>query len=855
MDKRSEHRLNFIAIITVFICCTLFLIFSTNKVLADIDDDVIADAPEGLLVNKYFTNDTMTSDELYAKTGLYTYPYRENYATTDASGQVLILAKGNNEGYSEKLTKPGILGIQNSVGTATNVSSYGAMWSDVNQDNYIDTQTIEPQIISAWIFVGGGDEDDPHNAQGMTFTVQNDDYGTSAIGAGQQGLGAYGYDQTHVETIANTGISSSILTTSEIAKSAIQNSVSIEFDAVINKLGANSPIILNSISDLGFAGQKFEGTAGGYDTYDRSVPAPEGFPQDGTTLLGSGGGYGHIAFTYPSNPLTYHLSKQINSFDSNWGTDAYAMFHIKSNNTTIINNGDEDNWHHVTITWQNSDDGKTANLKYSFNDKYRDGTYNDNLNGVIDEDSFVRSEAETTVDMSTFGNIKDHRLLWGFTGSNDNASDVQAKLVDFESIPALVSISSNAYIVDNTLEKTISVDSSGTVSDDNHVNNGDNLTLHYNLNYLSGKEDWSQIESIIQLPEHFSVTPDENGNVAKISFANGADPEYITASEVSDSTLKHVIKQAMNDDNDVVSIEINGKAVNDTDNEIEVDAAGARFKNTIGITTTSTPEFVINPSKKWKLTLSQPNDIELLYQPANENIDLVLPTTLTYDLDHTFANGDTIVYKINVAGKTYTTKATTDSTTNTANISIPLKDIIDSDDSVNFWDIFNPTKNQPVPVKVYAYDLDSVTSNTVRYNVNVTQKYLELTASDNLQFQDITNYDTKKILKRKSGFNLDVISYDSTWQLSGKATDLKNEDNNSFKGAVCYVDPSDGDVETMYNEDAIIASQNVVQEGKRITSIDDEWNSNNGVLLSQTDFNQSGTYEGRITWTLTDTVG
>lgn len=228
---------------------------------------------------------------------------------------------------------------------------------------------------------------------------------------------------------------------------------------------------------------------------------------------------------------------------------------------------------------------------------------------------------------------------------------------------------------------------------------------------------------------------------------------------------------------------------------------------------------------------------------------------MTYDSGHTFSNGDTIIYKISVAGKTYTTKATTDSTTDTANISIPLKDIIDSDDSLNFWDVFNPNKSQPVPVKVYAYDLDSVTSNTVTYNVNVTQKYLELAASDSLQFQDITSYDTKKVLKRKSGFNLDVISYDSTWQLSGKATGLKNEDNNSFKGAVCYVDPSDGDVETMYNEDAIIASQNVVREGKSITSIDDKWNADNGVLLSQTDFNQSGVYEGQITWTLTDTVG
>ncbi|TGD22968.1 TonB-dependent receptor [Companilactobacillus suantsaicola] len=731
------------------------------------------------------------------------------------------------------------------------------MWSDVSQDNYIDTQTTEPQIISAWIFVGGGDDWDPHNAQGMTFTVQNDDYGTSAIGAGQQGLGAYGYDETYREKAGITGNTSNLknLGNTDIAKSAIQNSVSIEFDATPNKLGANSPISLVS-TDTGLGGDKSYGTLGGFDGAIGAYNVPIDYPDRYATKLGAGGAYGHISFTYPGNPETYLISSiDSNDLNADWGQRGYQMYHIRTNETTIINTGDEDNWHHVTITWQNSDDGKTANLKYSFNDKYRDGTYNNNLNGTTDKYSFIRSEAETTVDMSTFGNIKDHRLLWGFTGSNDNKSDVQAKLVDFESIPALVSISSNAYIVDNTLEKTISVDSSGAVSDDNHVNNGDNLTLHYNLNYLNGKEDWSQIESIIQLPDHFNVTPDENGNVAKISFANGAAPEYITAAEVSDSTLKHVIKQAMNDDNDVVNIEINGKAVNDTDSEIEVDAAGARFKNTIGITTTSTPEFIIDPGKQWKLTLSQPEEIELLYQPSNENIDLVLSTNLTYDSGHTFSNGDTIIYKISVAGKTYTTKATTDSTTNTANISIPLKDIIDSDDSLNFWDVFNPNKSQPVPVKVYAYDLDSVTSNTVTYNVNVTQKYLELAASDSLQFQDITSYDTKKVLKRKSGFNLDVISYDSTWQLSGKATGLKNEDNNSFKGAVCYVDPSDGDVETMYNEDAIIASQNVVQEGKKITSIDDKWNADNGVLLSQTDFNQSGVYEGQITWTLTDTVG
>lgn len=112
MDKRSEHRLNFIAIIMVFICCTLFSIFSTNKVFADIDDDVIADAPEGLLVNKYFTHGTMSDDDFQNKTGLDFYPYSENYATTDDSGKVLILARGNNSDYKKtKVIKNDLLGL------------------------------------------------------------------------------------------------------------------------------------------------------------------------------------------------------------------------------------------------------------------------------------------------------------------------------------------------------------------------------------------------------------------------------------------------------------------------------------------------------------------------------------------------------------------------------------------------------------------------------------------------------------------------------------------------------------------------------------------------------------------------
>jgi len=842
---KNDHHRHLVKLLALILGIGAFLVInSISDVSADdVDDETIKNAPAGLNISQYFENGLKTDDDI----GNEYYPYRENYATTDGSGKVLILASGNNAGYEHEIKeKAGLITL--TKGRASNISSYGAMWSKATADNYIDTKSLEPQQITAWIYSGADTGNTNKDGQGLAFAIQNDPTGIDAIGAGQEGLGLYGFDE-----FSKAALSSSSISTDEIAKTAVQNSVAIEFDAQINKFSPlgkadgtdNGPVLLVT------EGLTKHYTLNGYDTAGGLYTVPDDYPDRGNTKPGAGGGYGHIAFTYPSNPESYVKSTVTNGMTlADWG---YSLYHIKGKETTIINDSiEQDNWHHVTITWQNLGDG-TATLKYAFNDKSRDGTYNDNLDGNL-SGTFQRSEGETTVSLSTFGDIKDNKLLWGFTGANSSVDGVQSKLVDFESIPALLSVEPDTYIVDNTLQKTIIADTDGSVDNDKTVNRGDELELHYDLSYLSGRRDWSDIEAAITLPDHFEIKPDSNGNVAKITFSDGTAPEYITAGELKDSTISHAIKKAMSASNNLMGVVITGTAINDTKEAIDVDSAGAKFSSDINITTTSTPKFTIDPRKPWNLTLSDPEDIDLLYQPENPNASLNLPTSLSYDGDHNFSDNSEILYKIEIGNNTYTSKATTTSKTSTADITIPLKDVIDvAATPSEFWDIFNPDAAQPVKVKVTAYDEDSVASNTVTYNVKVTEKYLELTSSNDLEFQDITNFDTKKVLKRKNDFQLDVTSYNSAWKLTGKSTSLKDDDNDTFNGNVFYKDPETGVSDNMNNEDAPIESSNQAVAGKVVTSIDDEWNADNGILLSQLDYNSEGAYSGKITWTLSDT--
>ena len=858
MKPKGQHFIVYLLLFFILGIVKLTLFTQTAQALTADDKDAINSAPDGLIIQKYFTNQEKTSSDF--SNGQY--PFRHNYAKVDDTGKVLILADGPRTGEREITTKTYPLVGTFNTQIIQNTSSYGAIWSDKAAQNYIDP--TKKQTVSAWIYMGKSSNEPSVNGNGIALVIQNDPLGTKAIGAGLQGLGVYGYDGAISKSAALIGMSADPATPTEVAKTAIQNSIALEFDPQINRIKDKDLKKLTlynggnlSVGDNGESATIFYNTINGYDTSVGNQYVPEGYPNryDEGTKIGSGGGFGHIALTYPANPQTYVNVTKNSDFSNEsafWSPfeSFYSQIHTNTIETSLTNdkdlNGNKLMWHHLSMTWTPSEDKKTITIDYSFNDKNLDGTINYNYNGQLNKYSFIRIDKSVKVDMSTFGDIKDNKLLWGFTGSNSNNSDVQGKLAIFESIPALVSIQPDIYIKDNTLNKIITDNKNDThYTTDKTVNSGDDLTINYNLTYLSGRTNWSDIVASINLPDNIDFSG--NDNIATITFENG-ETELVSANQLNNNTVNYKINHELSLDNKVMNVAINGKAVNETPQDILVTTKAAKFSSDNNITTLSTPEFTIKYKKDWKLVLSsEKQNINLLKPDDNTIPTLNLDTTLNYDykIEHDFEVDDPIIYNIKIRDKSYSTATSISEAGKTAVHEIPLSKIVSEDD---FWELF--PVGETTEVQVTAMDKDSIFSNTYSYYVTIQpNKSVELVADPQLTFQTTQSVDLHKILKRQSDFDLTVISHNSDWKLYGQASELNNSDSN-FNGNVIYVDDNDKIFD--------MAQNTFIDENLTDTTgsydITDDWASDEGVLLNQSGINKSGQYSGKIQWTVSNSI-
>lgn len=802
----KKHIVNIIAI---FFMSMLALTCFNKKVYAAGTQNAIDSVPTGLNINQYFTLTTPTA-----------------------------------QGANNKYTTNSAYVVNNQILSLTNgVKTVGTAWSDASNYNYIDV--TEKQTISGWLYFGDGTSTDlSTNGEGMALVFQNDSRGAHAMGAGAQGLGVYGYDQGIGSYGLLGAIGGETYTNSEkqtILDSSIKNSFAIEFDSQLDDFVKNQPLLVTDASGA-FAKRYY--SMQGFDSQAANT-IPSGLPNSALAHLGFGGGYGHIAATYPGNALTYY---QLNTNQTNF-SKGYSIYHMNpTSSASLVNDtdmhGDDVLWHHFTVNWTPTDDGKSAKIDYSFNDINIDGEVNTNTSSKLSKNTFIRIDKSITVDLSTFGTLTNNQLMWGFTGSNSDFGNVENKLVSFESIPALLNIEAQTSITDHTLRKTIT-DSSEDIT----VAHGDNLTADYDLFFDSGRTSWKDVTATIKIPDNFNVTEDENGNIGTITYADGTT-ENLQKSEIKDGILIHKLSGQLSTSNKTMRVSINGTADNTTKKDITVEPAYAKFNGSNEISSTSTPIFKIRYKKDWTLNLSTPNDINLIYQASDA--DLTLPTTLSYSDNNKFLSTDPIIYNIKIGDNTYTAKVDANSTTSTSNGSIPLKDIIDnSSNPSKFWDIFQSNTTQQVEVN--AIDKDGITSNTVTYNVHVMpNKSLSINATPNFQFQDTQILDQHKTLGRKDDLNLSVTSYNSVWTLYGEATSLTNSDNGVFNGNIIY--KTDTNTYNMYNKLTYIDKDETAEPTEQTKVISDNWSDNTGVLLNQTGANAAGKYSGKITWTLSDSV-
>lgn len=570
---------------------------------------IISQAPEGLSVAKYFKyGDFSLADGESSDS----YPFTTNSANvytsstdTKHSGQVINLANSNK------------------------VGQVGAAWSNKDADNYIDIN--KPQTVSVWLYFGSGAGEETRNGEGMSLVLQNDKRGTSAMGAGYQSLGSLGFDNAQVTS--NFGIigwsqdpsSGTINTADQASQSAIGKSIALDFNAQDNDIsGSKFQEPLKLMQTSGLLTRKNIYTLNSYTTAYSRIAPPTTYPEydalQGRTDLGehplylgnTGSSTGTISLTYPGNPVTYaqmpialirndnKLTPSMTS-SSEWSylkSAKYALstFQVGSQPADLINGHDENNneifWHHLTFTWTPATANSPATIKYVYNDKYPDGTVNNDK-----ERDYQKLEETIPVDASAFGNPSDGRVYWGLTGANSSESDVYGKLAVFESIPALATATATAQIKDADSGQVIN---DSTDSQNNLINNGDKLDFNYKLAWDSNsRKDWTQINSDIKLP------PDVKYTTAEITYhnANGeANPITISdANGLSNNELKYAIASLGNitDSNGYTSadIDVTGYANNTTGAIVTEDTQPANFDGTNAIESTSSPLFRINNNK------------------------------------------------------------------------------------------------------------------------------------------------------------------------------------------------------------------------------------------------------------------
>ncbi|APU70793.1 lectin-like domain-containing protein [Companilactobacillus crustorum] len=650
-------------------------------------------------------------------------------------------------------------------------SSYGAVWSNQSssgnsKNNYIDIN--KNQTVSMWLMFGGG-RGNVNYGDGMAFVLQN--AGPNAFnkdllekGEGGQTMGVWGVPMTDTSKEL-------------IAKTAIQNSLAIEFDTYFN-------------------GDSIEDENASDSSYDHQLVSQ---------TSGS-----HIAWNYPGDPNTYALFGSKNYVEMAHKDPVYQV----NNNTNFLT---DKAWHHMTIEWKPADTKSSdPTLTYKFDDE--------DLNGKPVTPGVTKS---FPVDITKFNLNGNNKLYWGFTGST--GENTETNLVILDSVPAIVEASVDSELEDNT--QTSSDGTPRKVNENESVNNGDDLSLKYNLSYDSGSQDWKNIIADINLPSHITYT---NGT---IKYIDGSSQAFSVDGSATDVT--QTLEKDLSSTNKSATITINGTATADNSVTTEVAAEHASFKGSNLQKDVNSPAFKIIQPKKLTLT-AQSSD--------NQTVKTTGQTTLSgqvaYSPTDTIDTSKIVIHRlINGKETPESDKAATLATLDTGSSADIFNYLVSADD----------LKEGANTVSFYAEDQDYNKSNTITYNINVIGD-LTITAAPTSHFETVQSFPITRTIHRADDWAISVSdqrAINSTWKLNATATPLTKGDSTWDNGGLVFID-SKGNSNSLVNQVVNIAQGTKTSNGKQDFNIASSWSQNNGILLKQTSFEPKGTYSTTITWTAVD---
>ncbi len=521
----------------------------------------------------------------------------------------------------------------------------------------------------------------------------------------------------------------------------------------------------------------------------------------------------HIGNNYPANPLTYDNRLTNSSVGSSDPKQYFVLNHGDGFQFMKLTN---QTWRHMTVKW----DPSSKKMSFSLDDK--------NLDGTAQGTTYYK-----TVDLHTDNfNFKnaDHRVHWGFTGTTGRFTE--NNLIVFESIPSFINAESHVTIDDLTTNKPVNTDDS--------VNIGDNLDFNYRLKYTSGSKNWEDILANINLPKQVTF---KSGD---ITYDDGSLTEHISADELKDNNIQHTLKGVLNNNHPNAKITLH-TTVNPVKTSTTVAKQHASFKSDNFIIDDDTPRFRItvddlmistDPSD----TISFPN-IDTI--PENVLIEgsvwygtgmLIRPSNITM---YSSLNGEQNDPMVLTTQKDFQTA--------TFNLNVPKDKLHVGPNILKLHAVSNVTNNGVTA---------TLQSREVQITINVDGGLRFGNVSKDVSFNPVNLSYDGQIVQRQSGWEVEVIdgrSGESSWTLQAEASKLNKLDTKeALNGEMVYKDTA-GELLSLASPTDIYTNKKDTDTSQKVDIVKD-WNNKLGIFLKLNGDNSSGSYSGKITWSLIDGI-
>lgn len=677
----------------------------------------------------------------------------------------------------------------------------GGIWSNINKDNYFDIN--HDQTASMWLYFGPNTANLPeyHPADGMAFVLHNDPNGTNAHSYGlKKGQLSPGDGET-LGVWGTDWINDKQISPQDIAKTAIQNSLAIEFDTFSDNL------------------EKYEEISGEGVSFDAGASNKQ-----------------HIDLDFPALPETY-LARSAQRDNSNDRKYFFRMHHKHEKEVNLV----DGKWHHLTIKWSRKKDSdpntpidpENGYLSYVYNDKNADGTpVPQNKTTFSSDETYLGTPGSIKIPLKNFNLNGNHKLYWGFTGATGKYTE--NNLIAFESIPSYADASANAEVYDDTM------DSTQQLSPQNYAYTNDEIRYKFTLNYNGWDKPWNNIKSQITFPgEKASNIQLTSATISYPNAASDKDPQPIELQNIetdlsdkfSTKKLNFNLPEGLDSDNRKAVIELKGKVKHDVDVNVQsqVPALHATFQGSTLITDTDASAFNIK-QRILSIESDTPNPIKV-----DSGKDVTINGKVIYNIKNPNFNMVTIFQKLDDKQP------------------INLGNIVQKDGTFKFTIKADQLKGLD-KLTFYAQDFQNK-SNSIDREISVAGLLQFKNISENVSFQPIATYNPNKIIPRSGKWLVEVSDNrkkDSHWTVKAKATNLMSDNNELFNGNIFFRD-ANGNDHPLTNPTPI--SHHIKDNDKlQIKNITDEWDTNNGILLSMDKQSNVGKYTGNIFWSLVDAI-